>query len=467
MFNTMRAGARAAGAMALALGVMPSALFGQEECEFDPSNSASAASQAMQDLAEATAEDSLAAFTEAWEALEEDLDSDNPVVFLMAAQVQVELGGFVEDCEQYLPAYPPECAQVGVDLQNFLEAENLLDRYDELSSPECLVHGDSQRYNGWVRLYNRGVNAYNGGDTEAAVASFMLANEFQPDMRTYNMAGTLQGQMGDTEGAIETYRTALAMDMPETDADQMRDAVGSLGDLLVAAGRAEEAAATFDAYLADNPDDVVIRIRYAGVLADQGQTDESAAIYSEILGRTDLSYDQWLQVGVGLYNAQNFEDAATAFGNARQDNPFNKEAMENYVNASIQAGRPGPVIALADTLTTWYPYDQLAYQLHSQALGRADMNEEAMEVMSAEQALPLSFTFAQMAAAPGGRYVVQVNFTARSASGTIQIPFEFLDASGQVVMSHTQTTDAGSGNFVFEVTSDVPLAGFRYGPIGG
>ncbi|WP_419948662.1 tetratricopeptide repeat protein [Candidatus Palauibacter sp.] len=439
----MRAGARTAAAMALALGVMPSALFGQaEECEFDPSNSASEASEAMQDLAEATGADSLAAFTEAWAALEDDLDSDNAVVFLMGAQVQM-------------------------GLDDFARAAEMLDRFDELADPECLVHGENQRYNGWVRLYNRGVNAYNGGDTENAVASFVLANNLRPDMRTYSMAGTLQGQMGDVEGAIETYQTALATDMPETDAEQLRDAVGSLGDLLVAAGRADEAVAAFDEYLANNPEDVVIRIRYAGVLADQGQTDESAAIYSEILGRTDLSYDQWLEVGVGLYNAQNFEDASTAFGNARQDNPYNKEAMENYVNASTQAGRPGPVVALADTLTTWYPYDQLAYQLHYSALGRADMNDQAMEVMSAEQDLPLSFTFAQMASGGGGRYVVQVNFTARSASGTIQIPFEFLDASGQVVTTHTQTFDAGSGNFVFEVMSGVPLAGFRYGTIGG
>ncbi|WP_419166490.1 tetratricopeptide repeat protein [Candidatus Palauibacter sp.] len=464
----MRADAKTAATAALVVGVLPAALFGQEqECQFDPSDSANRASEAMQDLEQAAAEDSLAAFTEAWDALEDDLDSDNPVVFLIAAQVQVELGGFVQNCEQYLPAYPPECVHVGIGLQNFLDAEHLLDRYDELSPPECMLHGESQRYNGWVRLYNRGVNAYSAQDTEGAIQSFMLANELRPDMRTYNMAAGLQAQTGATDAAIETYRTALATDMAEVDAEQMRDAVRGLGDLLMDAGRGDEAAETYDAYLAGNPDDVVIRIRYAGVLADQDRADEAAAIYADILGRTDLSYDQWLEVGVGLYEAQNFEDAVTAFGNARQGNPYNKEAMENYVNASTQAGRPGPVIPLADTLTTWYPYDQLAFQLHATALGRADMNDQAMAVMAEGEAAALSFTFAQMAATSGGSYVVQVDFTARTASGTLQIPFEFLDANGQVAMTHTQTTDAAAGNFRFEVTSDVPLAGFRYGTIGG
>ena len=441
MLNTVCRGAASAAAAALVLATMPATLTAQEECEFDPSDSASAASEAMQNLEEATAADSAAAFAEAWAALEDDLESDNPVVFLMAAQVRM-------------------------GLDDFGEAVRMLDRFDELSSPECMVHGENQRYNGWVRLYNRGVNAYNGGETDGAIESFLLANDLRPDMRTYDMAATLQAQSGDTEGAIETYRTALATEMPETDAEQMRKAVSSLGQLLLAAGQSDEAGELYGNYLADAPDDVEILIGYAGVLADQGRTDESGAIYAETLGRDDLTYEQWLEVGVQLYNAQSFEDATTAFGNAREANPYNKEAMENYVNSSVQAGRPGPVIALADTLTTWYPYDQLAYQLKAQALGRADMNEQAMEVMAEEQTLPIIFSFAQMAAAGGGRYVVQISFTAPSASGTLEFPFEFLDASGQVVMTETRAVDSGAGTLTFDVMSDVPLSGFRYGTTG-
>lgn len=442
MLNTVWRSVASAAAAALVLGPMPATLIAQEECQFEGSNSASAASAAIQDLEEATGADSLAAFTEAWAALEADLDSDNPVVFLMAAQVRM-------------------------GLDDFAEAARMLDRFDELSPPECMVHGENQRYNGWVRLYNRGVNQYNGGETESAIGSFLLANELRPDMRTYDMAATLQAQSGDTETAIETYRAALAADMPDTDADQMRKAVSDLGQLLLGAGRSEEAGEIYSNHLAEAPDDVEILIGYAGVLAEQGQTDEAAAIYAETLEREDLTYDQWLEVGVQLYNTQSFADATTAFGKARQANPYNKEAMENYVNASVQAGRPGPVIALADTLTVWYPYDELAYQLHAQALGRADMNERAMEVMEEGQSLPIVFSFAQMAVAGGGRYVVQISFTAPSASGTLQFPFEFLDASGQVVMTETQAVDAGAGNLVFEVTSDVPLSGFRYGTTGG
>ncbi|MDE2662866.1 MAG: hypothetical protein OXI39_07675 [Gemmatimonadota bacterium] len=438
----VRTGARAATAATLASIFTSAGLFGQE-CEFDANSAASTASEAIQRLAEAaTAADSLDIFMDAWEALGSDLDSDNPVVPLLGAQIQIGLG-------------------------NFPDAVAFLDRYDATAAPECMMHGEAQRYNGWVRLYNQGVTAYGASDYETALDAFMLANDFNPDLRTYSNAALLQSQLGDNAGAIETYRAALAADIPDADAESLRGIVRGLGDMLGAEGRGDEALQAYSDYLAGNPDDVVIQIRYAGVLADQGQTEESAAIYSATLERTDLTYQQWLEVGVGFYNAQNFPDAATAFGKAREGNPYNKEAMENYVNASIQSDRPGPVIALADTLTQWYPYDALAHQLRFQSLGRAAMNEQAMEAMGEEQALPLSVTFAQMAAAANGRYIVQLAFTNRTASGTLQMTFEFVDAGGQVVTEHTQSFGADSGSFTFEIQSDVPLAGFRYGTIGG
>ena len=442
MSNMVRTGARAATAATLASIFTSAGLFGQE-CEFDANSAASTASDAIQRLAEAaTAADSLDIFMEAWEALGADLDSDNPVVPLLGAQIQIGLG-------------------------NFPDAVAFLDRYDATAAPECMMHGEAQRYNGWVRLYNEGVTAYGASDYETALDAFTLANDFNPDLRTYSNAALLQSQLGDNAGAIETYQAALAADIPDADAESLRGIVRGLGDMLAAEGRGDEALQAYSDYLAGNPDDVVIQIRYAGVLADQGQTDESAGIYAATLERTDLTYQQWLEVGVGFYNAQNFPDAATAFGRAREGNPYNKEAMENYVNASIQSDRPGPVIALADTLTQWYPYDALAHQLRFQSLGRAAMNEQAMEAMGVEQALPLSVTFAQMAAAANGRYIVQLAFTNRTASGTLEMAFEFVDAGGQVVTEHTQTFDADSGSFTFEIQSDVPLAGFRYGTIGG
>jgi len=446
MIRTDRAEFQTAALAILGLAFAPLGLVAQDaECEFEGSGAATRASEAMSRITDAsTPEEQVAARTEALEALEVELDGENAIVFLFAAQ-----------------------AHIGLD--NFDQARDMLARFDEVAAPECAEHGKQQRYVGWVKLYNAGVQEYSAGENVAALETFRMANRFHPDLRSYNNAGLLQSETGDIAGAIETYQEALAADIAEADPEQLRGVLRSLGDLLIEQGRSEEAMAAFGAYLADNPDDVAIRIRHAGLLGEAGQTAESEAIFAEIMQRTDLESQQWVEVGVGFYYAQNYADAATAFGSARAGNPFNKEAMENYVNASVLAGRPGPVLALADTLVTWYPYDSETYALLTRALADADMNDRAMEMMEAGEATDVIFHSVQMAARSDGSYVVQGSIEARSEDLDVAIPFEFLDANGQVVLTEVLSTTAPAGTrgtFRLDVSADVPLAGFRYKKTG-
>lgn len=422
--------------------VAPVVVTAQGECEFEPSDAASAASEALQEVGESTPpEQETQAHMEALDALQPELDGDNAVVHLLATQVYLAL-------------------------ERFDEALESMQRFEELGPEECQVHGETMRQNGWVRLYNRGIQSYNDGDTETALASFVMASQFSHDLRSFNNAALLQMEMGDHAAAIATYEEALTGDLTDADPEQVQNAIKGLGDLLVASGRPEEALDAYASYLEDHPDDVVIRIRYALALTEAGRADEATSIFGEVLSRDDLTPQQWVEVGVGLYNSRDFENASTAFGKAREANPYSKEAMENYVNASVQAGRPGPVIPLADTLVQWYPYDVANYQLHASALARADMDAQAMEVMTAGETTDIVFHSVQMAPASEGTYVVRGSLEARNATGEISIPFEFLDASGQVVATETLTTEAPPAGqtqtFRLEVSPGVPVAGFRY-----
>ncbi len=448
MIRMDRAEYRTAALAIVGLALGPFGLVGQDaavECEFEGSGAASRAAEALAVITDAsTPEESAAARNAALGELTVELEGDNAIVFLFAAQAHIGLG-------------------------NFVEAGEMLDRYDEVAPPECAEYGTQQRYAGWVQLYNKGVEAYSAGENVSALATFRLANEFYPDLRSFSNAGLLQAETGDNAGAIETYQAALAADIPDADPEQLRAVLRSLGDLLIEEGRGEEAMAAFEIYLAENPDDVVIQIRHAGLLAEAGRNAESDAIYDDVMKRTDLDSQQWVEVGVGFYNAENFGDAATAFGSARAGNPFNKEAMENYVNASVLAGRPGPVLALADTLVNWYPYDRGTYQLLTRALADADMNEEAMAKMAEGESTDVIFHFVQMASASDGSYVVQGSLEARGEGMNVAIPFEFLDSNGQVVKTETLSTNAPSGTagtFRLEVDAPVPLAGFRYKKTG-
>jgi tetratricopeptide (TPR) repeat protein len=437
-------------AMLLAAGVLafPCHLISQEqeECEFEGSEGADAAQTAFERITATSTEDEIAAANqEALDALSRELGGDNPIVFLFASQASIGVG-------------------------NFDEASRYLARYDEVAAPQCAQYGDDQRYSGWVRLYNAGVSTYGAGQNEEALKIFLLANEFQPNLISFSNAAQLQIELGDNAGAMETYQTALAADIPDADPDQMRNVIRGLGNLLSAEGRSEEALDAYRNYMTTNPGDVVIQIGYAGLLAEQGEEEESQTIYDGILERSDLSSAQWVEVGVGLYNSENYGDAATAFGKARANNPFHKEGMENFVNASVQAGRPGPVVALADTLVKWYPYDAANYQLLASALARADMEDRAMAVIGEGQATDLVFHFVQMAPSGDGAYVVQGSFEARNATGMLAIPFEFLDVTGGVVQTETLSVEAPSAGqpetFRLEIQTGVPLAGFRYKKIG-
>ncbi len=323
------------------------------------------------------------------------------------------------------------------------------------------------RFNGWVQLYNVAINAYQDGDIESALVTFEQANAFYPDPRSYTNAALIYIESGNSAKAIETYQAALAAEYHDPDLEQMRGLVTGLGDLLVSEGRGEEALAVYATYLEENPGDIQVQIGYASALADQGRGDESSGIFGELLSRTDLSATQWVAVGVGLYNAQVWAQAAEAFAKARMDNPFNKEAMENLVNASVQAGDVDAVLPLADTLINWYPYDQNNYQLKASALAKANEDQEAMRVLQEGESTEITFHFVQMGQASGGEYVVQGSLEARGAAGSaLSIPFEFLGTGGEVVTTETLVMQAPAAGqterFELRVASGVPIMGFRY-----
>ncbi len=426
----------------------PAQLISQDECEFEGTAGAGTAQEAFARItAESTEDEVIAANQEALDALSRELDDDNAIVLLFAAQASISLG-------------------------QFDQANEHLTRYEEVADPECLQHGNTQRFNAWVQLYNSAVSAYSAGENEEALNAFLLANEFGAKsgmaaaLGSFTNAALLQRQMGDDAGAMETYQAALAADIPDAEPDQIRSVITGYGELLTAEGRTEEAAEIYEDYMARHPEDVGIRIGYAALLVEQGAEEEAQNIYDTLIERDDLSYEQWLQAAVGLFNSGNYDTSLAAFGKARGLNPFNKEGMEGFANASILSGKPGPVIALADTLVKWYPYDTNSYQIYTNSLSRANMEDRAIEVAQTAQTNELVFHSSQMAVLGGGVYIVGGSLESRGATGTLTIPFEFLDIDGGIVQTETLSIEAPPTGqpqaFRLEIQAEVPIAGFRY-----
>lgn len=415
----------------------------EEECVLAPSGPVTNAAEALEKaMGSDDPEEQAREYRRALNALQGPLDdqTDDPAVHILAAQAQIGFG-------------------------DYESADRHMDRFEELA-PECRQEAHDTRYNAWATAFNEGIQAYQMEDTDAALNWFENASTIYADPRSFNNAALLYQQKGETERALELWREAVATG---GEPDQVQSAMDNLTHTLQNQGRADEAIAIYEDYLEEHPDDAVARIRYAMLLQDSDRAEEGAAIFREVMDSEDLDASQWNLVGIGLFDTQSYQEAAEAFARGRQVNPYHKDLMEHLVSASIQAGNPGDVNALADTLVDWFPYDAQAHQLRAHSLSRLGQSPEAMQALQRGEDTPVAFQSIQMGQATPDTWVVQGTLASREAGAgqSLTIPFEFIDLDGNVVATQevtVQTAPAGQSTTVqLEVTSQEPIAGFRYG----
>ncbi len=383
----------------------------QQECQLQPSPEATAAqqflTQAQQDSALAQGEQR-ELFQRAWEQLREPIESgtDDATLWVLAAQ-----------------------AQLG--LRNYDRADQYLNRFVELRS-ECASFAEEVRYSAWARLYNQAIEAYQGGATAEALTYFVRASNIYKDARSLVNAGTLYRQQGQLDSAAVMYEQVLdAGGEPE----RVREAVTNLVQIRREQGSPEEALAMLRHFMAENPEDVGLRINYAQTLAEAGQEDSAQAIYTEMMGQIDqLDFEGRTRLGVGFYQAQNFEMAAEAFQAARELNPMNKEAMENLGSSLVQSKQFEAATAISDTLARWYPHDNQNLSLAVRAFSQAGDSQRAQDLLDRMKTMPVRFHQLGMATPGEGTYAIQgVVENVSMDQGTITLAVELLDENGDVV----------------------------------
>jgi tetratricopeptide (TPR) repeat protein len=339
--------------------------------------------------------------------------------------------------------------------------------------PNCQDQAAEMRFNAWVPLYNRGIEQLKAGDEDAALATFEMANLIYEDARSLNNAASIYQRQGDDEKAMELYRRAL---VAGGDEEMTRVASINLAELLRAAGRPEDALAIYSDYAAQHPEDILGRLNYAIALMDAGDQAAAEQIFSELMGRDDLSFLQWSQVGIGLYRAGNFVQAADAFSRAHDLQPQNKETLENLANSFYQADEYAQLAPLADTLVQRYPYERVNYNLLANARTETGDEAGALSVLERREGLTFEFLRAQLGQTGDDVYSLegQVMNTTDEGSRTVTIPVHFVGESGNVVMTEplelALPAKGEAAAFQLQVQSETPIAGFRYemaGDAGG
>jgi tetratricopeptide (TPR) repeat protein len=260
-------------------------------------------------------------------------DSMNPIHYFLAGAAQLRL-------DQYEEAHG-----------TFARAELLFPAYQLQIEP--------QRMAAWVQAYDRGVQAYEAGDTEGAMSEWRKAAVIY-DLRSeaHRNLASLLARDGEYDEAIRLYQQAIAgleklpathvLDSTEVAARAAAAAATdqSLGELLMYVNRFADAEPVLRRQIARDSMDAQVWGDLAASLKAQGRTDEAADIYSELLSGRSLESADLFSLGVGLFRAGDFERASEAFLRLTRLRPRSRDAWFNYVN-SLLASRDWVALATA------------------------------------------------------------------------------------------------------------------------
>ena len=162
----------------------------------------------------------------------------------------------------------------------------------------------------------RGRFAFDAGQWAAAADLFERALALDPanaDLR--QRLGRALWRMGDLRGAEDQLRR-VGPGAPEFGAAQV-----TLGELLDASGRSEEAVTILAAALESDPDDARARVAFAGVLGRSGRPEEALAEYARVPELDPARPDAVFGVAMNLVRLERYAEAGEQLERAADDFP--------------------------------------------------------------------------------------------------------------------------------------------------
>jgi tetratricopeptide (TPR) repeat protein len=242
--------------------------------------------------------------------------------------------------------------QAAVGVGQWSRAHRLFERAAELD-PGLAATVDAEREAGWARAYALGDEALAATELGRALEHFQGADllyQRRPEARL--LLGAVHTQMGEMEAAIQAYQGALEIVRAGPPAGATPDEIEgweglrqrgtfNLASLLARGGRYGDAADVLAGFLAERTPSVPVLVQAQTALAvfleQGGRAGEAEALFEQLLAREDLSHDEHMQVGLGLFDARRFERAADAFGMAARVNPYSRSAHLNLVETLFTA----------------------------------------------------------------------------------------------------------------------------------
>jgi tetratricopeptide (TPR) repeat protein len=337
--------------------------------------------------------------------------------------------------------------QAAVGLGDYFAADSLFDKAEELH-PRYVLQTEGYREQGWIKAYNDAIEPMNSGELEESAALFDAATTlYDGRPEALLQLGSIYGRLERGDEAVAAFQQARTI-LTENREVQMADSASAeiwqqhwdiaatgLGQTLTFAERYDEAAELYTELLAEDPDNVETLGSLASVLSQLGQPDSVQALYNQVLAQDDLSERELFNAGVGLYEIENYEQAAIAFGRAADMNPFNRDAKLNLAQTLSIGEEFEALIPAARDLLEVDPRNPQAWIFLTRAYSEMDQTDQANAVFNEYQAFGYEVTDLALMPDPNGgaRIRGMVKNTTLEPGTAITLRFHFGGVDGQEV----------------------------------
>jgi tetratricopeptide (TPR) repeat protein len=316
---------------------------------------------------------------------------------------------------------------------------------------------EPSREEAWAKAFNAGVEAYNAQKVDEAIKNWEQANLIYAGRPTaFQNLAALYTQQGKYEPAIAAYRAGLASLetkpqtrelTPEEVTEREESKVSmteNLAELLQFTEQYAESEKLFREQLAADSTNVGLQAKLAAAIAAQPNREaEAQAIYSKLIGRTDLKPEDVMSVGVALFNSKDYANAAKAFQRLTVARPNSRDAWYNYANALYASDQFQPLVAAGERLLQLDPLNEDAALILARSYKETGANDKALATLEKNDALPVKAKDLAMRIGAGK---VTVNGTLvgnRAAAGTpVTLRFSFQDAAGTTLGTQEVTVNA-------------------------
>jgi tetratricopeptide (TPR) repeat protein len=397
------------------------------------------------------------ALTSAQAAIAED--ARNPLAYRLAAIASLSLedfqaaGEYFDQAQELRPVYQFE--DVGRREQAYI------DQY-QLASP-LLPEGAYEQ----AAVYLENADAvYGKGRPEAKIT---LA-QIYASLRQHDKA------VEKIDGVEAFLASPIMEDIDEETAANWRGQAEGFplmkAQVLADAGRFEQAVVQYRALIAADPDDLDLQQDVAAILMEMGNTEEALPLYTALASRPGLDSDGLSRIGLGFYQAEQYDQAAATLGRAVEVSPMDRDALEWWARALMADSAFAQIPPVAERWLALDPQSQQGLAILAQSANVSGDTPAAAAAIQRMQALQFSVDNLQMTRRRGGGADVSgaVSNKTLSQGANVTLIFTFYADGGRPLgtVSHTVAAAAQGMNQVFQLGFDSAEAVGGYGyTVGG